>query len=325
MSCGSEQDNIGDIAVFLQSGVSCSMLVIVTTVSCIHLLHLWTLPVCRHWQTSEKHSFAYCPYSDSADTFLSMCIDQTEDEVSLAVHCASNVHTRSTCTECTIGVGMRRCQNSCDCTFPCFDPFPRKIFSHFLVCVYQEYADSLGIPFLETSAKNATNVEQAFMTMAAEIKNRMGPSSVSHDKGQKIKVDSKPVPNQGGGGCCWFYYIFFNFFFFFFVLHGPVVSITGQGWGQTKQEICLTVSTWSLADFINFRHFFMFAAFWASLSVLILCLFKRCRSSALSTFMHYLQSACIHLTTSRSTCSLSVKTTKTLIQLYPSALCVERP
>ena len=31
----------------------------------------------------------------------------------------------------------------------------------------KEYADSLAIPFLvETSAKNATNVEQAFMTMA---------------------------------------------------------------------------------------------------------------------------------------------------------------
>ena len=45
-----------------------------------------------------------------------------------------------------------------------------------LVTVHvQEYADQLGIPFLETSAKNATNVEQAFMTMAAEIKNRMGP------------------------------------------------------------------------------------------------------------------------------------------------------
>ncbi|KAL1479683.1 hypothetical protein MTO96_051655 [Rhipicephalus appendiculatus] len=39
----------------------------------------------------------------------------------------------------------------------------------------KEFADQLGIPFLETSAKNATNVEQAFMTMAAEIKNRMGP------------------------------------------------------------------------------------------------------------------------------------------------------
>ncbi len=37
---------------------------------------------------------------------------------------------------------------------------------------WQAFADEIGIPFLETSAKNATNVEQAFMTMAAEIKNR---------------------------------------------------------------------------------------------------------------------------------------------------------
>ena len=36
----------------------------------------------------------------------------------------------------------------------------------------QAFADEIGIPFLETSAKSATNVEQAFMTMAAEIKNR---------------------------------------------------------------------------------------------------------------------------------------------------------
>jgi Ras-related protein Rab-1A len=40
-------------------------------------------------------------------------------------------------------------------------------------CVFvQEFADQLGIPFLETSAKTASNVEQAFMTMAAEIKSR---------------------------------------------------------------------------------------------------------------------------------------------------------
>lgn len=37
---------------------------------------------------------------------------------------------------------------------------------------FQEFADSLGIPFLETSAKNATNVEQAFLTMAKQIKDR---------------------------------------------------------------------------------------------------------------------------------------------------------
>jgi hypothetical protein len=37
---------------------------------------------------------------------------------------------------------------------------------------HQEFADGLSIPFLETSAKDATNVEQAFMTMASEIKQR---------------------------------------------------------------------------------------------------------------------------------------------------------
>ena len=30
----------------------------------------------------------------------------------------------------------------------------------------------MGIPFMETSAKSATNVEQAFMAMAASIKTR---------------------------------------------------------------------------------------------------------------------------------------------------------
>eukprot|EP00976_Prorocentrum_cordatum_P036718 747174-Prorocentrum_minimum.AAC.3 len=65
------------------------------------------------------------------------------------------------------------------------------------------FADEIGIPFLETSAKNATNVEQAFMTMAAEIKNRMasqpamntGPrSTVTPGRGQAV--------NQKSSGCC---------------------------------------------------------------------------------------------------------------------------
>merc|ERR1712083_782831 len=36
----------------------------------------------------------------------------------------------------------------------------------------KEFAEGLDIPFLETSAKNATNVEESFLTMAAQIKAR---------------------------------------------------------------------------------------------------------------------------------------------------------
>ena len=51
--------------------------------------------------------------------------------------------------------------------------FLRTLTSSFVsLRAVQAFADEIGVPFLETSAKNATNVEQAFMTMAAEIKNR---------------------------------------------------------------------------------------------------------------------------------------------------------
>ncbi|MCJ8748204.1 hypothetical protein PDJAM_G00162030 [Pangasius djambal] len=66
----------------------------------------------------------------------------------------------------------------------------------------REFADSLGIPFLEASAKNSTNVEQAFMTMAAEIKKKMGPgaSAGGADK-SNVKFHSQPV-KASSGGCC---------------------------------------------------------------------------------------------------------------------------
>lgn len=61
----------------------------------------------------------------------------------------------------------------------------------------------MGIPFLETSAKNATNVEQAFMTMAAEIKNRVGPpSSASAEQGGKVKFDQSRPIESNKSGCC---------------------------------------------------------------------------------------------------------------------------
>lgn len=38
----------------------------------------------------------------------------------------------------------------------------------------KEFADSLGIKFIEASAKGNTNVEKAFMTLAGDIKAKVG-------------------------------------------------------------------------------------------------------------------------------------------------------
>ncbi|XP_077063518.1 ras-related protein ORAB-1 [Siphateles boraxobius] len=52
----------------------------------------------------------------------------------------------------------------------------------------KEFAESLKIPFLETSAKNANNVEKAFLTMASEIQKRIGTESVQNET---VKMGSK--------------------------------------------------------------------------------------------------------------------------------------
>ncbi|KAK0182498.1 hypothetical protein PV327_000634 [Microctonus hyperodae] len=67
----------------------------------------------------------------------------------------------------------------------------------------KEYAEQLGIPFLETSAKNAMNVEQAFMTMAAEIKARVGPPSGAEvDPANKVKINQGRDVDAPKSGCC---------------------------------------------------------------------------------------------------------------------------
>ncbi|CAH0773817.1 unnamed protein product [Bemisia tabaci] len=66
----------------------------------------------------------------------------------------------------------------------------------------KEYANTLGIPFLETSAKNATNVEQAFITMASEIKNRVGPPSASADTTSNTRIDPGRPVESTKSGCC---------------------------------------------------------------------------------------------------------------------------
>jgi len=66
----------------------------------------------------------------------------------------------------------------------------------------KEFADSLGIEFLETSAKTSTNVEQAFLTMASQIKARMKTQPASGPGGaQKVSLN-KSQPVKKDPGCC---------------------------------------------------------------------------------------------------------------------------
>lgn len=67
----------------------------------------------------------------------------------------------------------------------------------------KEFADKLDIPFLETSAKAATNVEKAFLTMAAEIKNTIAsqPQTMKNDGKKTVDVQGTDV-SHSSGGCC---------------------------------------------------------------------------------------------------------------------------
>ncbi|XP_031391380.1 GTP-binding protein YPTM2 isoform X1 [Punica granatum] len=63
------------------------------------------------------------------------------------------------------------------------------------------FADEIGIPFMETSAKNSTNVEQAFMAMAAAIKNRMASQpAMNSARPPTVNIRGQPVNQKGG--CC---------------------------------------------------------------------------------------------------------------------------
>ena len=66
----------------------------------------------------------------------------------------------------------------------------------------KEMAESLSIPFLETSAKSAENVERAFMTMAGEIKSRMA-AAPGMGGGNKAPIAvGKSVSASKASGCC---------------------------------------------------------------------------------------------------------------------------
>ncbi|KAK4353134.1 hypothetical protein RND71_028652 [Anisodus tanguticus] len=63
------------------------------------------------------------------------------------------------------------------------------------------FADEIGIPFMEASAKSATNVEQAFMAMSPDIKNRMASQPASNNaKAPTVQIRGQPVNQKSG--CC---------------------------------------------------------------------------------------------------------------------------
>ncbi|EMR09239.1 GTP-binding protein ypt1 [Pneumocystis murina B123] len=68
----------------------------------------------------------------------------------------------------------------------------------------KELANGLNIPFLETSAKSSTNVEQAFVTMAQEIKKRIGSDSAYAINGKShIRItQGSNVQQNTSFGCC---------------------------------------------------------------------------------------------------------------------------
>jgi hypothetical protein len=56
---------------------------------------------------------------------------------------------------------------------------------------------------LETSAKNSSNVEKAFLMMAGEIKNRMAMAPQPQEDKDKVRVgDGEKLGGKPSGGCC---------------------------------------------------------------------------------------------------------------------------
>jgi len=73
----------------------------------------------------------------------------------------------------------------------------------------KQLADEFGLRFLETSAKANEGVEEAFFTLARDIKTRLidsqpeaaAPSTLGADKRSGVDVN-KNQQNNNSGGCC---------------------------------------------------------------------------------------------------------------------------
>eukprot|EP00252_Welwitschia_mirabilis_P001868 TRINITY_DN1183_c0_g1_i1.p1 TRINITY_DN1183_c0_g1~~TRINITY_DN1183_c0_g1_i1.p1 ORF type:complete len:200 (+),score=32.50 TRINITY_DN1183_c0_g1_i1:129-728(+) len=65
--------------------------------------------------------------------------------------------------------------------------------------VAKSFADEVGIPFIETSAKDASNVEEAFLIMAGEVKKKMANQPPGNRNTNTIEMKGQPIQKSG---CC---------------------------------------------------------------------------------------------------------------------------
>jgi len=70
----------------------------------------------------------------------------------------------------------------------------------------QALADEFGIKFLETSAKANINVEEAFFTLARDIKKRLidthAQEQQNSQNNKRLELDNKNTKSNSGSSCC---------------------------------------------------------------------------------------------------------------------------
>jgi len=65
----------------------------------------------------------------------------------------------------------------------------------------EEFAKTLGMTFVETSAKNRTNVDLAFHKMGSEIKGQMLQKGIDSSPGARLPFEGSKVDSNDEGGC----------------------------------------------------------------------------------------------------------------------------
>ena len=66
----------------------------------------------------------------------------------------------------------------------------------------QQFADSLGIDFIETSAKSAVNIEKAFLTITQKLKTRVPQKKLNHLEKKGITISGQPLKIVSSSMCC---------------------------------------------------------------------------------------------------------------------------